>query len=112
MTQQKVSLVTVNHSVSRIHLKIPREMMTSFKFDIWSTFSNFLANPDFRTSDLPNSKKLLIFFLSISVFRSSKLACSNIFGKTADSKHLVFLHFSSFFYLLNIEVNSEPIEIS
>ena len=101
----------MNHSISRIHLKIPREMMTSFKFDIWSTFSNFLANPDFRTSDLPNSKKLLIF-LSISVFRSSKLACSNIFGKTADSKHLVFLHFSSFFYLLNIEVNSEPIEIS
>ena len=55
--------------------------MTSFKYDIWSTFPNFLAS-------LP--------ILELS-FRSSE------FKKVT---------FSSFFYLLNIEVNSEPIQIS
>ena len=43
LTQKKVAPVPVINSRSRIHLKIPREMTTSFKYDIWSKSLNFVS---------------------------------------------------------------------
>ena len=62
---------------------------------IFSAVSRFCNFPP----DLPNSKNLLNFFLSISVFRLSKLACSKVTRRTADGKHLAFSFFSTFFLL-------------
>ena len=66
---------------------------------IFSAVSQFYNFPP----DLPNSRNLLDFFLSINVFRSSKLACSKVTRRTADSKHLAFSFFFDFsFYLLTL----------
>lgn len=117
LTQEKVAPVLVINSRSCIHLKIPCEMMASFKFDIRSRFSNFLGSLpilepssqslEFRTN-LPNLKKSYWFFF----FPSMLFACPNwAIQKTLQKLLLVnFFHF--LFYLLDIELNSEPIQIS
>ena len=115
MSQVKQIQYGADRYVLLIHFRRSHTIRDVFKreglslpiFSAVSRFQNF-------SPDLPNSKNLLIFFLSINVFRSSKLGCSQ---KSLEELLIVSIQLFLFFdffstYVLYTEVISEHIQIS